>query len=120
MYVWGICSAIRKLVLLRNVVVYILFLSSVMVTLCVMLPTENNVEQPASKSRRHAKESDGINQIIRIHTDQHRAVLNDIDDAIQTVLETGELPLFENGKNRHLIVFSDVYLHNINFVCLQR
>lgn len=97
-----------------------------MVTLCVILPTENNVEQPASKSRRHAKESDGINQIIRIHTDQHRAVLNDIDDAIQTVLETGELPLFENGKNRHLcfvlylIVFSDVYLHNINFVCLQR
>ncbi|XP_065912416.1 uncharacterized protein [Dysidea avara] len=69
-----------------------------------LFPDKNNVEQSAadtktsngSKSRRQAKESDGINQIIRIHTDQHRAVLNDIDEAIQTVLETGELPLFEN------------------------
>jgi len=72
-----------------------------------MVHTEKNVEQLAantktssgSKSRRHARESDGITQIIRIHTDQHRAVLNDIDEAIQTVLETGELPLFENGIN---------------------
>jgi len=69
--------------------------------------SEKNVEQLAantktsngSKSQRHARESDGINKIIRIHTDQHRAVLNDIDEAIQTVLETGELPLFENGIN---------------------
>ena len=84
-----------------------------------MWSTENNVEQSAadtktsngSKSRRQAKESDGINQIIRIHTDQHRAVLNDIDEAIQTVLETGELPLFENGMNR--CICDSVCAHNI-------
>ena len=51
----------------------------------------------SATSRRH-RESEGITQIIRIHTDKHRSVLAEIDDAIQAVLETGELPLFENGK----------------------
>lgn len=50
------------------------------------------------KPKRQRESESGINQIIKIHTDKHRVVLAEIDDAIQAVLETGELPLFENGK----------------------
>ena len=55
------------------------------------------IKQVTARSQRQ-RESDGITQIIKIHTDKHRSVLAEIDDAIQAVLETGELPLFENGK----------------------
>ena len=56
------------------------------------------VKQPTAVRPQRHRESDGITQIIKIHTDKHRSVLAEIDDAIQAVLETGELPLFENGK----------------------
>ena len=59
------------------------------------------VHRPNVKQHRarQVAEDEGINKIIKIHTDRHRSVLAEIDDAIRTVLETGELPLFENGKS---------------------
>lgn len=73
--------------------------------------------------RQPKRDSDGITQIIKIHTDQHRSVLAEIDDAIQAVLETGELPLFENGKSiyymscrrhmAHIFVFPEMTLDRV-------
>ena len=75
--------------------------------MCVCYSVGNNcclhllVHRPNVKHHRARQETEdeGINQIIKIHTDRHRSVLAEIDDAIRTVLETGELPLFENGKS---------------------
>ena len=69
-----------------------------MLFLCTACYHSTVAKQPTAVRPQRRRESDGITQIIKIHTDKHRSVLAEIDDAIQAVLETGELPLFENGK----------------------
>lgn len=65
----------------------------------------STVNKAASvRAQRPHRESEGITQIIKIHTDKHRSILAEIDDAIQTVLETGELPLFENGGSLNVLI----------------